>query len=109
MAKKEFKVPAAKSFISAPVVDPDQEDAKAKVPTKTAKEKKTEEALERLNAYPVPEGYEVPVGFMLVPERRAARINLMIEPSLKNRLKKAAAIRGVSMNELIVRLIDENV
>lgn len=117
---KSFTMPAAQSFISTPALELDQGDpvkveepkktekAKKEEAKKTAKERNAEEALERLKEYPAPEGYDVPLGYMLVRERRVSRINLLIEPSLKDKLKRTAIRRGISMNELIVRLIEEN-
>lgn len=95
--KKDFKKESATAdFLTVA----QQEKPGRGRPSKADAAKKQAEALLRLNEYSIPEGY------MLVPERRVSRINLVINPSLKEKLKKRAKSDGISVNELIIRCID---
>lgn len=49
----------------------------------------------KLNSFVIPEGY------MLVPETKSVRMQLLIKPEIKNGIKKAAAQRETSMNDLL--------
>lgn len=49
----------------------------------------------KLNSFVIPEGY------MLVPETKSVRMQLLIKPEIKNGIKKAAAQRDTSMNDLL--------
>lgn len=51
-----------------------------------------------------PEGYKVNPLYIEVKSRR---LQLVLQPSLYNRVKTAAAVKGLSVNEYIHRVLDE--
>lgn len=52
---------------------------------------------------PPPEGYKV------VPESRSKRLQLLIQPSLYNRIKERAKTNGTSVNDTIHSILNETV
>lgn len=91
MAKGTFKKDPAELFISA--ADPEQKKPKRAT-------KKKDEA---------PEGYDVPKGYRLAKELKSERLQLLVRPTTKEELKKAAQAQGISVNDLINNLLDEYV
>ena len=77
MAKKDFK-PAAEAFISTPAQQP-----------ATA------------------EGFQIPAGMQLIPEYRSERMQLLVQPRIKQGMILAAKREGISTNELANRLFAE--
>jgi predicted HicB family RNase H-like nuclease len=85
MPKKDYKMNAAEMFLS----DTDPEDLQ-------------EEKQEELQpAFAVPEGYR------LVKEYKSERMQLLVKPATKKAIKKAAYSQGMSMNDLINKIIEE--
>ena len=54
-----------------------------------------------------PEGYIVPAGYKLVRETKSARLQLLVTPTISANLKSAAAVEGISINELCNRIFEE--
>jgi predicted DNA binding CopG/RHH family protein len=87
MAKKTFKDSPALQFMST--AEEEQEvTPEQKVPT-TAK---------------APEGYKLNP---LYVETKTKRLQLVLQPSLFNRVKKGAKQAGLSVNEYVHRILDE--
>lgn len=84
MAKKSFKDNPALQFIS------------------TAEEEEQEEVT--TGAAKAPEGYKINP---LYVETKTKRLQLVLQPSLFDRVKKAAAGSGLSVNEYVHRILDK--
>lgn len=82
MAKKSFKDNPALQFISA------------------ADEEQQQEQLQEQ----APEGYKLNPLFV---ETKSRRLQLVIQPSLYERVKATAKTNGLSVNEYVHRLLDE--
>ena len=89
MAKKTFKNNPALQFISSPEEEPAEEVTTTK---DTSKKKKA------------PEGYKVNPEFIEVKSRR---VQLVLQPSLYDRVKAKAKANGVSVNEYVHNILDE--
>lgn len=50
---------------------------------------------------PIPEGYR------LVPELKSERAQFLLKPSIKEGIQALAATQGLSMNELVNRILEE--
>ena len=93
MEKKTFKNNPALQFISTPaeeekqLVPQDQSEPVRKVSTST----------------PVPAGYKLNPLFV---ETKTKRLQLVLQPSLYDRVKARATAEGVSVNEFIHRTLD---
>ena len=87
MAKKTFKDNPALQFISAA-------------------DEETEEREQAAEAVPAkaPEGYKLNP---LYVETKTKRLQLVLQPSLFNRVKKGAKQAGLSVNEYVHRILDE--
>ena len=55
------------------------------------------------------EGFTIPEGYMLKKESKTARLQLLIRPTTKTRMRKLAAAEGISLNELVNQILDEYV
>lgn len=82
MAKKEFKTNPAMQFISAPEEEKEAPRKEAEAPT-------------------------APEGYVLVREGKSARMQLLIRPTTKQKLKALADAKGVSVNDLANTIFDE--
>lgn len=82
--KKDFKRNTAELFISA-----------------------ADEALETPATPTEQTGAAIPKGYRLAKEYKSERMYLLVRPTTKDAIKKAAAAQGVSMNDLINQLLDE--
>lgn len=51
------------------------------------------------------EKVEVPEGYYLRPEPKTVHVHLLMQPSLKARLKSEADLQGISVNEMIHRIL----
>lgn len=51
--------------------------------------------------------FTVPKGYRLEKEYKSERMQLLVRPTTKETLKKAAAAKGVSMNDLVNTILDE--
>lgn len=91
--KKSFKNPAY-NFITHP--DAEQEE--------TQQETTPQQPAAQIGP---PDGITIPKGYRLVPEFKSERLQLLVRPEIKEGIKQAAAAQGVSMNELINRILDE--
>lgn len=87
MAKKDFKTSAADMFITA------SEEPKPKTKRKATT--------------PKAEAPIVARGFQVVPEYKKERLQLLLKPSTKEDLKRIAQEDGVSVNELINRILED--
>lgn len=96
MAKKEFNVTAS-DFMSVPAATTKQAST---VPDAITNEVSTS------HAAPAPDGYVVPEGYKLVRAAKSERIQLLVRPDIKDKLKDLAAAEGVSMNELANRIFE---
>ena len=54
-----------------------------------------------------PEGFVVPKGYRLVPEYKSARMQLLVQPAVKDTLVKEAKSQGLSLNELANRIFKD--
>ena len=86
MAKKSFKDNPALQFISQAAEEQTQEQAPVKPTTKA------------------PEGYKLNPLFVEVKSRR---LQLVLQPSLYERVKTGASAGGLSVNEYIHQILDE--
>lgn len=55
----------------------------------------------------VPESFTVPEGYKLVKESKSKRLQLLVTPTTAANLKTAAAVEGISLNELCNRIFEE--
>lgn len=67
-------------------------------PQEEAEKDSTELGMERM---------EVPEGYILRPEPKTVHVHLLMQPSLKERLKNEADQQGISVNEMIHRILLE--
>lgn len=88
MTKKTFKDNPALQFISTAKEEEQEVKQKHKVPT-TAK---------------APEGYKLNPLYVEVKSRR---LQLILQPSLFDRVKREAEKSGLSVNEYVHRILDE--
>ena len=88
MAKKTFKDNPALQFISTAEEEEQEVTPEKKAPT-TAK---------------APEGYKLN---HLYVETKTKRLQLVLQPSLFDRVKKGAKQAGLSVNEYVHRILDE--
>ena len=51
-----------------------------------------------------PEGYRLDYGIV---ETKSRRVQLLMQPSLHNRLKEAAAAQGMSFNEFVHKILEK--
>lgn len=49
----------------------------------------------------------IPKGYVLARESKSERLQLLIRPTTLKKLKKEAAERGISLNELCNRLLEK--
>ena len=87
MAKKTFKDNPALQFISAEESTPEQETASIR--TKQP-----------------PEGYKLNPLYL---ETKSRRVQLILQPSLHEKVKQAAQTEGVSFNEYVHRVLEQAV
>lgn len=85
MAKKTFKDNPALQFIST-AEEEEQEVTQQEAPTKA------------------PEGYKLNPLYI---ETKTRRLQLVLQPSLFDRVKKGAKKSGLSVNEYVHRILDE--
>ena len=52
------------------------------------------------------EGFTVPKGYKLVQESKTARTQILLRPTTKEALKAEADAQGISLNELVNKIID---
>ena len=95
MAKKNFLNNPALKFISLP-----QEQDTATAPAEPEQQNRLDE-LQTI----IPEGYKLEK----ITEKRTKRIQLVIEPSLYDKLKTAAGAAGVSVNEYAIQALNEKI
>ena len=50
------------------------------------------------------EGFKAPVGYILVPEPKSERVQLLVQPSIKEAVSTEAVEKGVSFNEMASRI-----
>lgn len=53
------------------------------------------------------DGFTIPKGYILTKESKSVRMGLLIRPTTKKALRKAADMQGLSMNDLINQLIED--
>ena len=87
--KKSFKSNPAMQFISA---------------AEEEREAPQQEAAPQIGQA---EGLNIPKGYRLAPEFKSDRMQLLVKPATKEAIRQAAAAQGLSMNELINRILDE--
>ena len=54
-----------------------------------------------------PESFTVPEGYRLIRESKSKRLQLLVTPTIAANLKAAAAIEGISLNELCNRIFED--
>ena len=91
MATKNFKQPAADLFISQKE-EPKQKQKPKPTPTPLKAQEQT-----------------APRGFQVIPEYKKERLQLLLKPSTKEDLKRIAKQDGISVNELINRILEEHI
>ncbi len=96
MAKKSFKdsINPAMSFISQERIDRAEGETTTTEET-TAKAKRTAKA---------PEGYKLNPLYI---ETKSERLQLLVQPSLKAKLKEKARQEGTSVNDLVHSILEE--
>ena len=113
-SKKNFLDNPALRFIDIPQEEEqEQEEEQAQETAPAPAESEKPETPERTQTDPdelraavnVPEGYRLEK----ITERRTKRLQLVIEPSLHDRLKAAAKDAGVSVNEFAIRALNEKI
>ena len=82
MAKKDFKKNPAEMFISTAERQPEAAPANT-------------------------ESIVVPKGYKMVREAKSQRMQLLVRPTTKDAIRKAAAAQGLSMNDLVNQILDE--
>lgn len=87
MRKKDFTQDASFNFLPDGVTDQEE-------PTTEG----IEVGMEKL---------EVPEGYILRPEPKTVHVHLLMQPSVKNKLKEEADLLGISVNEMIHRILLE--
>lgn len=97
MAKKVIDQKAALNFIN---VEPDPaEPEERSAPATHDQESK---AL-------MPEGIDVPANYRIVPALRSERVQLLLTKYLKTELRRIAAERGLSLNDLANKIFEDYV
>lgn len=103
MTKKDFKSPA-NFFITEPEEENEKATEKKTAPKRATKQKpaakKTKEKIDIKDAV-------VPDGYRLVKEVKSERMQLLVRPTLKKELKKAAKAKKVSTNDLVNQIFEE--
>ena len=84
--KKSFKTNPAMQFISA-------------VEEETKAPKQDEQ----------PEGVIIPKGYRLVKEMKTERVQLLVRPTTKEQIKKEAAEKGISLNDLVNQILEDHI
>lgn len=109
--KIDFKANPALSFITAP--EPEESAEQAQEPPKvSAPVQKTDESAQestKANA-PVPNSNTPPAGYKMNPmyvETKSRRLQLVLQPSLYERVKKAAQNSDLSVNEYVHQILDQ--
>lgn len=93
MAKKTFKT-AAENFITTPE---QEEDLRAGSGTDAGADRGADPG----------EGLQIPNGYKLVPETKTARMQLLLKPSTKEGLRKAAHEEYTYVNNLVNKILEE--
>ena len=106
MAKKTFKDNPALQFISTPTEETQEDDYK------TGEEiaKGLATVTLALEEAELKKAKKPPKGFKLNPlyvETKTKRLQLVLQPSLFDRVKKGAKQAGLSVNEYVHRILDE--
>lgn len=106
MAQKNFKKSASDFFINEAGNDPKQEAPKRNrtghVTTEAPKRNRTGKV-----SKDIPPGYEVPKGWKLTREARSERIQLLVRPSTKDKLKAEADRQHRSLNEYVNDILEQ--
>ena len=103
MAKKNFMDNPALKFIDIPQ-EQDTADAEPEPIQEPEQVTEPQTRFEELRTI-IPEGYRLEK----ITERRTKRIQLVIEPSLYDKLKVAAGAAGVSVNEYAIQAFNEKI
>lgn len=98
MAKGTFKQNTAELFISA--ADPGQKKTRKPTQARKPTTKKTTTPAQ---------DFQVPKGYRLEKELKSERLQLLVRPTTKEEIKKAAKAQGISVNDLINNLLDDYV
>ena len=93
MAKKTFKDNPALQFISTEENTPEQESSQAPAERPAPPEQP-------------PEGYKLNPLYL---ETKSRRVQLILQPSLHERVKQAAQTEGISFNEYVHRVLERAV
>ena len=103
MAKKNFLDNPALRFIDIPQ-EIDGGQAEHESVNAAQNVGSIESKLEELRAV-IPEGYRLEK----IREKRTKRLQLVVEPSLYEKMKAAADAEGVSVNEYVIRALNEKI
>lgn len=95
MAKKSFKNPV-EAFITT---NTDQEQEREVVKVAPVQPDRTEPA----------SAAAIPTGYILAPEAKTKRVQLLIQPSVHDAIKKKAAAQGISFNEYVNIVLREQI
>lgn len=112
--KKNFKNPAMQFISTAEeereaATDTAAEEAGEIAPAQSEKELTAEDPTELFRRAAQAAGVNIPSGYRLAPAFKSARIQILARPETKKAIQKEAAALGLSMNELINRILDEHV
>lgn len=53
------------------------------------------------------QGFTIPKGYKLIRESKSERMQLLVRPTTKEAIKKAAEAQGVSVNDFVNQLFEE--
>lgn len=108
MTTKNFKKNASEFFISEAGADQKKEAPKRNrtghVTTEAPKRNRSGRVTDD-----IPPGYEAPAGWKLTREARSERIQLLVRPSTKDKLKAEADAAQRSLNEYINSLLEDHI
>ena len=107
MAKKNFLDNPALRFIDIPQENDSgtvTEQAERTSGNAVRSERSVEKKLDELRAV-IPEGYRLEK----IKEKRTKRLQLVVEPSLYEKMKAAADAAGVSVNEYVIQAVNEKI
>lgn len=109
MAKKNFLDNPALRFIDIPQENDSgtvtvTEQAERTSGNAVRSERSVEKKLDELRAV-IPEGYRLEK----IKEKRTKRLQLVVEPSLYEKMKAAAEAAGISVNEYVIQAVNEKI
>lgn len=78
-------------------------------PPKTVFRPGTEKSQDQEHTEKKTEAHNIPAGYRLVRETKSERIQLLLTPTIKDKMRLAAKLKGLSMNEWCHQVFEEAV